>query len=113
MIPLITAAIGALSALSSIVSLGNASPPAAPAEPSAAGASGPTFSDALNAALSRVDDAIASATDKAKAFASGSSDVSLSDVMVSLEQANLALQTAANVRDKIVAAYTNVMNMQV
>lgn len=113
MIPLITAAIGALSALSSIVSLGNASPPATPAEPSAAGASGPTFSDALNAALSRVDNAIASATDKAKAFASGSSDVSLSDVMVSLEQANLALQTAANVRDKIVAAYTNVMNMQV
>lgn len=113
MIPLITAAIGALSALSSIVSLGNASPPATAAEPSAAGASGPTFSDALNAALSRVDNAIASATDKAKAFASGSSDVSLSDVMVSLEQANLALQTAANVRDKIVAAYTNVMNMQV
>jgi flagellar hook-basal body complex protein FliE len=33
--------------------------------------------------------------------------------MVSLEQANLALQLAANVRDKVVAAYTNIMNMQV
>jgi flagellar hook-basal body complex protein FliE len=115
MIPVITAVAGILSALSSISSLDSASGPAAadPVGPSAAGAPGAAFSDALNAALNRVDDAIASATEKAKAFASGSSDVSLSDVMVSLEQANLALQTAANVRDKIVAAYTNVMNMPV
>ena len=33
--------------------------------------------------------------------------------MVSLEQANLALQMAAGVRDKVVAAYSNVMNMPV
>ena len=40
-------------------------------------------------------------------------DIPLSDVMVSLEQANLSMQMAANVRDKVVAAYSNVMNMQV
>ena len=33
--------------------------------------------------------------------------------MVSLEEANLALQGAAAVRDKVVAAYNNVMNMPV
>ena len=57
--------------------------------------------------------AIATANEKAKAFASGNQDVSLSDVMISLEQANLALQAAAAVRDKMIAAYTNVMNMPV
>jgi flagellar hook-basal body complex protein FliE len=115
MIPIITAVAGVLSALSSISNLESSPVPATaePSEPGAAGASGVAFSDALNAALSRVDNAIASANEKAKAFASGDQDVSLSDVMISLEQASLALQAASAVRDKIVAAYTNVMNMPV
>jgi flagellar hook-basal body complex protein FliE len=115
MIPIITAVAGILSALSSVSTIGSAPVPATPesVEPSAAGAPGPSFSDALNTALNRLDTAINSANEKAKAFASGNQDVSLSDVMVSLEQANLALQMAATVRDKIVAAYTNVMNMPV
>ena len=98
MIPVITAVAGVLSALSSISNLGGASDTS---EPSAASAPGVAFSDALKTALNRVDDAIAAANDKAKAFASGSQDVSLSDVMISLEQASLALQTAATVRGGI------------
>lgn len=79
-----------------------------------AGAAGPTsFSSTLKGALDRLDGTIASANNAAKAFASGNRDIPLSDVMVSMEQANLALQLAANVRDKVVAAYSNVMNMQV
>lgn len=115
MIPIITAVAGVLSALSSVSNLtSTAGPsPADSIEPSAPGATGATFSDALSAALNRADDAISSASEKAKEFASGSPDVSLSDVMISLEQANVALQAASAVRDKIVAAYTNVMNMPV
>ena len=115
MIPLITAVAGVLSALSSVSNLTSTSGPSpvTSVEPSATGAPGVSFSDALNAALNRVDDAISSASEKARAFASGSPDVSLSDVMISLEQANVALQAASAVRDKIVAAYTNVMNMPV
>jgi flagellar hook-basal body complex protein FliE len=115
MIPLITAVAGVLSALSSVSNLTSTSgpSPATSVEPSVTGAPGASFSDALNAALNRVDDAISSASEKARAFASGSPDVSLSDVMISLEQANVALQAASAVRDKIVAAYTNVMNMPV
>jgi flagellar hook-basal body complex protein FliE len=115
MIPVITAVAGVLSALSSISTLGSAPVSASPepAVPGAAGTAGTSFSDALNTALNRLDAAISSANEKARAFASGNQDVSLSDVMVSLEQANLALQMAATVRDKIVAAYTNVMNMPV
>lgn len=115
MIPIITAVAGVLSALSSVSSLTSTSAPAPvdSVEPSAAGAPAASFSDALNAALNRVDDAISSASEKARAFASGNPEVSLSDVMISLEQANVALQAASAVRDKIVAAYTNVMNMPV
>ena len=112
MIPIITAVAGVLSALSSISSMSGAPAPE-PADPGTSGAPGLSFSQALDTALNRLDDAITSANEKAKAFASGSPDVSLSDVMVSLEQANLALQAAAAVRDKIIAAYTNVMNMPV
>jgi flagellar hook-basal body complex protein FliE len=115
MIPIITAVAGVLSALSSISTLENT--PAADAsdasQANAAGAPAAAFSDALKTALGRVDDAIATANEKAKAFASGDQDVSLSDVMISLEQANVALQAAAAVRDKVIAAYTNVMNMPV
>ncbi|HYM72356.1 MAG TPA: flagellar hook-basal body complex protein FliE [Stellaceae bacterium] len=73
----------------------------------------PSFSQALHSALGRLDDTLAHANTQAKAFAAGDQSIPLSDVMVSLEQANLALQMAAGVRDKVVAAYSNVMNMQV
>jgi flagellar hook-basal body complex protein FliE len=115
MIPIITAVAGILSALSSIHSLAD-TPSAAASDPSQLGASGNSatnFSDTLQSALNRADSAVATANAKAKAFASGDQSVSLSDVMVSLEQANLALQAASAVRDKVVAAYSNVMNMPV
>ena len=79
----------------------------------AATGAAPSFSQALHSALGRLDDTLAHANTQAKAFAAGDQSIPLSDVMVSLEQANLALQMAAGVRDKVVAAYSNVMNMQV
>jgi flagellar hook-basal body complex protein FliE len=73
----------------------------------------PSFMQTLRTALDRVDGTIAGANGSAQAFASGDQNIPLSDVMVSLEQANLALQMASGVRDKVVAAYSSVMNMQV
>jgi flagellar hook-basal body complex protein FliE len=114
MIPIITAVAGVLSALSSLSNLsGTAAAGSDPTQVNTSGASATTFANALQSALGRADEAIASANQKAKAFASGDQSVSLSDVMVSLEQANLALQAASAVRDKVVAAYSNVMNMPV
>jgi flagellar hook-basal body complex protein FliE len=80
---------------------------------STADTAAPTFSQALQSALGRVDDTIAHANASAQAFSAGNQNIPLSDVMVSLEQANLALQMASGVRDKVVAAYTGIMNMQV
>ena len=79
----------------------------------ASAATGPSFSQTLQSALGRVDDSISQANAAAQAFSAGDQNIPLSDVMVSLEQANLSLQMASGVRDKVVAAYSNIMNMQV
>lgn len=108
-------AIGAMQAiLSELTSLADAaSAPDTAASPAASPASGGTsFAALFDAAISRLDGNVSDASAKAEGFASGSGDIPLSDVMVSLEEANLALQTASNVRDKVTAAYSSVMSMQ-
>src|SRR5579862_3756711 len=112
MIPAVDAMSAVLDELQSLA--GTATAPAdLIADPaSTTGATSPTFSHALQSALGRVDDTIARANASAQAFSAGNQNIPLSDVMVSLEQANLALQMASGVRDKVVAAYTSVMNMQ-
>jgi flagellar hook-basal body complex protein FliE len=109
------AAMGAvLSDLQSLASAATA-PSGDPVIPDVGAADGasPSFMQTLQSALDRVDGSIATADASAKAFSAGDQNIPLSDVMVSLEQANLALQMASGVRDKVVAAYTSVMNMQV
>ncbi|HXP30021.1 MAG TPA: flagellar hook-basal body complex protein FliE [Stellaceae bacterium] len=108
----ITAMASATADLGALARAASAPPPALSESADATG-SGASFLAALGAALNRVDSHIASASAAAKSFAAGGSDISLSDVMISLEEANLALQTAATVRDKVAAAYTTIMNMQV
>jgi flagellar hook-basal body complex protein FliE len=111
MIEAIGAMQGILSELASLA--GSAGAPDAGSDLASSGTSGTSFADLFSAALDRLDGSVAGADAKAQAFASGSSEIPLSDVMVSLEQANLALQMAGNVRDKVTAAYSSVMNMQV
>jgi flagellar hook-basal body complex protein FliE len=87
---------------------GAPSPTAGIAAPAAS-----SFVDTLKDAVTRVDSQIATSETKAHAFAAGDKNVSLSDVMISIEQANLAFQTAATVRDRVVQAYQTIMNMQI
>jgi flagellar hook-basal body complex protein FliE len=115
MIEAVTALNAILDELQSLASAATGPSPAdLISDPSkAADGAAPTFSQALHSALGRVDETIAHANANAHAFAAGNRDIPLSDVMVSLEQANLALQMASGVRDKVVSAYSNIMNMQV
>jgi flagellar hook-basal body complex protein FliE len=112
-------AIAAISAaLSDLASLAGAvtAPSPTPLVADAAGADGgaaPSFMEVLHNALGDLDGTVAGANATAKAFSAGDQSIPLSDVMVSLEQANLAMQMASGVRDKVVAAYSNIMNMQV
>ena len=43
----------------------------------------------------------------------GNSDVNLQDVMVNLQKANLSFQQMVQVRNKLVTAYHDIMNMPV
>jgi len=76
-------------------------------------AGGADFSSALANALQEVSQAQESAQQMAQDFSSGNSDVNLQDVMVNLQKANLSFQQMVQVRNKLVSAYQDIMNMQV
>jgi flagellar hook-basal body complex protein FliE len=48
-----------------------------------------------------------------RSFEAGNTDVDLHDVMLSLQKANIDLQTAVQVRNKLVSAYQSVMSMSI
>jgi flagellar hook-basal body complex protein FliE len=82
--------------------------------PSAPAATGKVdFANVLKTSLDSVAQAQNTATDMQKAFVLGDDKVSLSDTMISMQKANIEFQTTVQVRNKMVAAYNDIMNMQV
>lgn len=77
-------------------------------------ASAPTsasFSSMLKDSIESVNQIQQQAGSLSTAFAKGESDVSLAEVMISLQKANLSFQTTVQVRNKLVEAYKDVMRM--
>jgi len=72
-----------------------------------------SFSDALKAQLDNVSKAQNTADDMGKRFASGDDSVSLSDTMIAMQKASITFQATVQVRNKLVSAYHDIMNMQV
>lgn len=89
---------------------GIASPGANPA-PGATGAT--DFASVLKSSLDGVAQAQSHAESMQKAFVLGDDKVSLSDVMIDMQKASIAFQTTVQVRNKFIAAYNDIMNMQV
>jgi flagellar hook-basal body complex protein FliE len=79
----------------------------------AAGAEGADFGQALKAAMDQVNQAQQQARTLAEDFSAGKADVNLQDVMVNLQKASLSFQQMVQVRNKLVNAYQEIMNMQV
>lgn len=71
------------------------------------------FSDALKASLNQVNQTQRTAESLSKNFVLGDDSVSLSDVMVAGQKSNIAFQATVQVRNKLVSAYQDIMNMQV
>jgi flagellar hook-basal body complex protein FliE len=71
------------------------------------------FASALKQTLARVDAAQSAAQTQAERFQLGDPKVSLEETMVSLAKANVAFQQLVQVRNKVVAAYHDIMNMQI
>ena len=71
------------------------------------------FASVLKSSLDGVAQAQNQATAMQNAFVLGDDKVSLSDTMIAMQKANISLQTTVQVRNKVVAAYNDIMNMQV
>ncbi|MYM38416.1 flagellar hook-basal body complex protein FliE [Duganella qianjiadongensis] len=71
------------------------------------------FADALKSALDGVNASQVKAEDMSQKFALGDDSVSLSDMMIATQKASINFQATIQVRNKLVSAYHDIMNMQV
>lgn len=71
------------------------------------------FQSVLKDAVRGVSDAQNVAQSKAQAYQLGDDSITLEDVMISIQKANLAMQGMVQVRNRLVEAYREVMNLQV
>jgi flagellar hook-basal body complex protein FliE len=82
--------------------------PAAKAEPVA-----PSFGTMFSQAINKVAETQNTASNLSRAFEQGEPGVSLTQVMVATQKASVSFQAMTQVRNKLIEAYQEVMNMQV
>jgi flagellar hook-basal body complex protein FliE len=70
------------------------------------------FAQQLNTAIGKVDSAQHQSDDLLAKLASGES-VDLHNTMISLQKADISMRTLVAVRDKVVSAYEQILNMSV
>jgi len=70
------------------------------------------FASTLKGMVGSVNDQQSKASDLQSQFAGGDKSVSLSQVMVASQKADLSFQTMLQVRNKLVSAYQDIMNIQ-
>ncbi|WP_261640363.1 flagellar hook-basal body complex protein FliE [Erwinia mallotivora] len=71
------------------------------------------FAGELKAALDKISDTQNTARTQAQDFELGKPVVNLNDVMVDMQKSSVSMQMGIQVRNKLVSAYTDIMNMQV
>jgi len=71
------------------------------------------FGQLLKNAINDANQLQNNATDLAKRFEEGDKDIHLTDVMIATQKAHLSLQTVAQVRNHVVNAYQDIMNMPI
>jgi flagellar hook-basal body complex protein FliE len=69
------------------------------------------FAGELRKSLDRISEAQQSASTQAENFELGKPGVALNDVMVDMQKAGIGFQMGLQVRNKMVAAYQEIMNM--
>jgi flagellar hook-basal body complex protein FliE len=86
-------------------------PGASPSAPTAAG--GPSeFATLLRQGIDQVNQSQQRATELADAFARGTPGVELPQVMVQMEKATVSFRALTEVRNRLISAYQDIMNMQ-
>jgi flagellar hook-basal body complex protein FliE len=79
----------------------------------AGGAGGVDFATVLKNSIEQVNQTQQQAETLAANFAAGDGNANLHDVMIALQKANVSFQEMVQVRNKLVSAYHDVMNIQV
>ncbi len=80
---------------------------------SAGAVPGGSFSNALGDALKSVSRTQEQASDLQRKFQTGAEGVSLEETMIAMQKAQIGFQAALTVRNRLVSAYTDIMNMSV
>ena len=83
------------------------------AEAQSAAAPGVDFAQVLQNSIAQVNQTQQQAEGMAANFAAGDGNANLHEVMIALQKANVSFQEMVQVRNKLVTAYHDVMNMQV
>ena len=87
---------------------------AANTKPAATGQKvGADFKNMLNNAINNVNGLAQSSSDLQMRFDRGDEDISLSDVMIARNKSSVAFEATIQVRNKLVEAYKELMNMPV
>jgi flagellar hook-basal body complex protein FliE len=71
------------------------------------------FADLLQSSIDAVNRAQSTATDMAASLERGDKSVALPEVMIALQKASLSFQAMTEVRNRLVNAYQEVMNMPI
>ena len=71
------------------------------------------FARVLRSSLEQANSTQHQSRELAQAFELGEPNVNLQDVMISMQKASISFQTVVQVRNRVVAAYQDIMNMPV
>jgi flagellar hook-basal body complex protein FliE len=71
------------------------------------------FGDLLKQAVNVVNDNQQQASRLAEAFQKGDPNVQMAEVMIALQKSNISFQAMVEVRNRLVSAYQEIMNMQI
>lgn len=74
---------------------------------------GPDFTNVLKDAVNQVNETQKAAGELKTQFEMGNPDVDIVDVMLASQKSSLSFQAMTQVRNKLVSAYQEIMNMQV
>ncbi len=71
----------------------------------------PSFGEMFGQAINKVNDIQQTSSNLAKGFEQGAPGIDITDVMVASQKASVAFQSMVQVRNKLIDAYRDVMNM--
>ncbi|HEC16224.1 MAG TPA: flagellar hook-basal body complex protein FliE [Sedimenticola sp.] len=70
-----------------------------------------SFGDLLKQSIDGVNETQQKAAELTRAFETGEKDVDLAEVMIAVQKSSISFQAMVQVRNKLVEAYKDVMNM--